>query len=86
MKTIVVIASVLSLGLLSIAYSSENTATRNLGAVAGVQPLVINQPREAPPALSSERPFDEIIHVEGAPCMVMEAGKCRIRANHIEVR
>lgn len=41
---------------------------------------------EAAVPLSVDGPVDELISVAGAPCLVEEAGKCRIRANHLEVR
>jgi hypothetical protein len=48
--------------------------------------LTIDQPKDEPPVVKYDSEFSLIIDVTGAPCMVEEAGKCRIRANHLEVR
>jgi hypothetical protein len=48
--------------------------------------LVFDQAPDDPPQIASGDPTAELITVPGAPCMVEEMGKCRIRANHLEVR
>jgi hypothetical protein len=48
--------------------------------------LVIDQTKDAMPQLAIEQLGTMLIDIKDAPCMISEAGMCRIRANHMEVR
>ena len=60
---------------------------RSFGAESSPVPLVIVQPPTDYPAIVIDRDNGEtLIAVPGAPCAVMLAGRCMIRANRIEMR